>query len=226
MCQHLDGGRAPDANQMPDVPDVLKYPVFFHTSIKQSMGRGDSTLQTFQICTLTSPLPLLSPVVSCCLLLSNVRTFSTPFRWREFVERNKVACLRGYTRRKRKSSRRILPEKEFEKSGNYLTVRAASENFFPLPWKFRLSSVRPCFPHSVRLSTSKPRFDSGFLSGSWSVSGGIGCAVQGKYALLRRWQKKAWDVLGQIDGGRSMSARHRRPPSRVRKATRVALCRF
>ncbi len=29
---------------------------------------------------------------------------------------------------------------------------------------------------------------------------------------------------GQIDGGRSMSVRHRRPPSRVRKATRVALC--
>ena len=72
MCQHLDGGRAPDANQMPDVPDVLKYPVFFYTSIKQSMGRGDSTLQTFQICTLTSPLPLLPTVVSCCLLLPTV----------------------------------------------------------------------------------------------------------------------------------------------------------
>ncbi len=72
MCQHLDGGRAPDANQMPDVPDVIKSPVFFTLQSNSQWGRGGSTLQTFQICTLTSPLPLLSPVVSCCLLLPTV----------------------------------------------------------------------------------------------------------------------------------------------------------
>ncbi len=72
MCQHLDGGRAPDANQMPDVPDVIKSPVFFTLQSNSQWGRGGSTLQTFQICTLTSPLPLLSPVVFCCLLLPTV----------------------------------------------------------------------------------------------------------------------------------------------------------
>ena len=79
MYQHLDGGRAPYANQMPDVPDVFQFPLFYHTSIKQSMWAGllntpDIPDLYFDLSspTVVSCCLLLPTVVSCCLLLPTV----------------------------------------------------------------------------------------------------------------------------------------------------------